>query len=426
MPGRDSRARRWWERWGFGLVIFLVGVAGLARSERYFGSLLRGWDAQFYYACAHSLVFDRDLDITNNLEATPYAAPFDRDHDGALEAVPRDESGRIRSFYPIGLSLIEVPFLALGRCVRGALAVVGISSPRPAGYSEIEIFAVALGLLALFACGAQLLCEMLRPYVPSPWRECALISAWFGTSLFYYSAIFPFMAHAVGFTLVVATVCIGQFVLTRSPRYLLLLGVALGGLFLVRPQQLTILLPLLLVLHPVAKQPARLWVPWMTGGAGALAALAVFQAWAYSHLTGEWTPNAYASAGVGFDWLHPALWTVSMSPTRGLLWISPVVLLAAAGYAAAPLRQLPPAFVVFAIQALMQIYLIACWAYPEQGDSFGARMWAECAAVVACGVGLLYRRSSAVQNLFVSAALLACLVWTNRLLFLYVAGRLRP
>ena len=80
--------------------IFLVGVAGLARTERYFGSLLRGWDAQFYYACAHSLVFDRDLDITNNLESTPYAAPFDRDNQLREDAISlhstSEDAGRSR------------------------------------------------------------------------------------------------------------------------------------------------------------------------------------------------------------------------------------------------------------------------------------------------------------------------------------------
>ena len=71
---------------------------------------MRGWDAQYYYACARSLVFDTDLDITNDLEATPHPAPFDRDADGQFEAVPRDRKGRIVSKYPIGLSLVEVPF----------------------------------------------------------------------------------------------------------------------------------------------------------------------------------------------------------------------------------------------------------------------------------------------------------------------------
>jgi hypothetical protein len=157
-------------RW-VAVAVMLLGVLILARAQRYYGGLLRGWDAQHYYALAHSIVFDRDLDITGNLEATPFSEPFDRDANGSFEAALRDRNGRIVSPYPVGLSLLEVPFLAVGHGVRRALAACGITSTRPPGYGDVEIWSVALGLLATCAVGCHLLCVLLRPYVPSPWRE---------------------------------------------------------------------------------------------------------------------------------------------------------------------------------------------------------------------------------------------------------------
>jgi hypothetical protein len=413
-------------RFAVGVVVFVCGLASLVRAERYYGSNLRGWDAQFYYAAARSLVFDRDLDVTNDLEATPFALPFDRDRDGRFEMAPRNVSGRILSKYPIGLSLIETPFLALGRALRGALAAAGSTSPRPPGYSRVEIWTVNVGLLLVIAFGAQVLCDLLRPHVPAPWRELSLAAAFLGTSLFYYASVFPFMTHAVGFALVVWTVRISQSVANGDHRLLPLLGFALGALFLVRPQQLALALPLLIILAALRTQPVERWLPWAAAGGVVLAALVALQAWANTRLIGAWTLDAYAASGARFDWRRLALWTVLISPTRGLFWMSPVVLLAAAGYATTPLRQLPAGFSVFAVHALIQVYLIANWVSPGQGDSFGARMFVESAAFVACGVGLMYRHGALARNLFLTAAVVACLAWTNRLMTLYNAGFLLP
>lgn len=407
-----------------GVALFLVGVAVLARTQAYYGGLLRGWDAQFYYAAARSIALDGDLDVTNDLQAAPHSAPFDRDGDGSLEMVPRAPSGRIVSIYPIGLSLIEAPFLVLGHGLRGALAMFDLSWPEPPGFSAVEIWAVALGLLAVFAIGGQLLDAILRPHVGSPWRQLALFATWWGTSLLFYSAVFPFMAHAVGFTLVVWIVWLGWRIGAGicATNRLWLLGVALGALYLVRQQQMVIVLPLLLVLAPLRGRPARTWSGWGAAGLATALALVAVQAWVHSRLGNSWQDDAWRLAR--FDWLHPDLWTVLLSPARGLLSMNPVVLLAAGGFLATPLRQLPRPFAVFAVLAVLQMYLIACWPYPHQGDAFGSRMWVECTGAVACGVALLYRRTALAGRLLISAALLVCVAWTTRLLILYVTGHL--
>jgi hypothetical protein len=412
-------------RAGFGVVVFIIGVAGLARAQRFYGGLLRGWDAQFYYSLAHSFVFDGDADLTNDLEQTPYPSPFDRDGNGTLESAPRDIAGRIQSHFPVGLSLLEVPPLGLARAVRRGACALGLCSSRPPGYSDLEIWSVALGLLAVFSVAMQLLYDIVRPHVPAPWRELALLGAWLGTSLFYYSSVFPFSAHAIAFSLVVCAVSIATSIGSARLHRLALLGFALGLLYLVRPQQLTIVLPLALMLAPIRRRPLREWIGWAGIGTVALIVLIAAQALAYSRTIGAWTLNAYAIDTGGFDWSHPQLSNVLLNPARGLLWVSPIVLLAAAGFALTPPRMVPRWFVVFAVQAILQLYVMACWA-PGQGDTFGARMWAECAAAVACGLGLLYVRTSGTRRILVAITAGACVVWTSRLLYLYMFGRLTP
>ena len=419
-PHRTRTRQRPW----VAIAIFVIGTAVLARAQQYYGALLRGWDAQFYYAAAHSLVFDRDIDISNNLAATPFAAPFDRDEDGYFEAVVRNANGRIISRYPIGLSLIEVPPLALGRAVRSGLAAIGVVSARPPGYSDVEIWAVALGLLFVFAIGGQLLHDVMRPYVPAPWREVALLAAWWGTSLLYYSSVFPFTPHAVGFALLVWAVWIAAAIGagSSSARRLWLLGFALGALYLVRQQQVLVILPLLLVLAPLRSRPARLWVGWALAGIGTLLAVIAFQTWIHAHLAEGWSADLTRAAK--FHWSDPDFWTVLLSPSRGLFWVCPVVALAAVGFVTTPARAVPRPFAVFALHGLLQIFVIASWAMPDQADSFGIRMWSECSAAAACGLGLLYLRRSASAKLLITAAVAACVAWTNRLLMLYVSGAL--
>src|SRR5262249_53314604 len=106
-------------------------------------------------------------------------------------------------------------------------------------------------------------------------------------------------------------------------------------------------------------------------------------------------------------------------------WMCPVVVLAAIGFAATPPRSVPRPFAVFALNGILQVYVIASWIMPDQADSFSIRMWSECAAAAACGVGLLYLQRSSKEKLLITAAIGTCLLWTNRLLFLYMSGALR-
>ena len=49
-----------------GVVVFVLGSLLLARTYRYYGTLIRGWDAQFYYAQSRSLLFERSPDLTRS------------------------------------------------------------------------------------------------------------------------------------------------------------------------------------------------------------------------------------------------------------------------------------------------------------------------------------------------------------------------
>jgi hypothetical protein len=255
-----------------GPVCFVIGILLLARTYRYYGTLLHGWDARYYYAAARSLVFDRDLDVTNDIVLSPNPRPLDPGSDGTFANVPRRPGGRAINPFPVGLSLVEAPAVLTGHWLRRLASLFGYRPSEARGYSALEINTVAVWLLAFFSFGMQQLYELIAGRATLAWRACALAAAWAGTSLLYYSAVFPFMAHAVAFALVAWTARLARDLREKGATNLdvVVVGALSVLLFLVRPQQATFSALLVLTLLPeLVRRPARTWLP------GSVAALAV-------------------------------------------------------------------------------------------------------------------------------------------------------
>ena len=70
--------------------------------------------------------------------------------------------------------------------------------------------------------------------------------------------------------------------------------------------------------------------------------------------------------------------------------------------------------------AVSQVYVIAAWSSPDQGDSFGSRMLADNAAVVAVGLAVLYEQASPRWRLVIAMVTAVAVVWTIYLLGRYV------
>jgi hypothetical protein len=396
-------------------VTLLVGATTQWRAQRFFGGVLRGWDAQFYYALALSITIDADVDITNNIEATPYKWPFDRDLDGTFEALPRRSDGRVPSKYPIGLSLIESPFVVVGRSLS-ALTEPG----RGDGFDPVVLWTVSLGLVAVFAVGTAMLLRLLLESHGVFAAVVGVAAAVLGTSLFYYGAVFTFMTHAVSFTLLVVIMWCSRMLTGSAPgRAIAALGASTAALFLVRPQQS--LIAVFLLPWVAAQLRHHRLSRWLGGAITGVAAcgLAAAAGIAFSRSQfGGLALDGYSAGGEGFNWTAPDVATVLVSDTSGLLTFSPVVLLALVGLLAQPAR-LPPFVWPQVLNALAQVYIVAAWSSPDQGDTFGARMLADNAGVVAVGVSALAGGGSG-RRAAVAALVAAAATWTTLLLVRYV------
>jgi hypothetical protein len=203
------------------------------------------------------------------------------------------------------------------------------------------------------------------------------------------------------------------------------LGALSGLLLLVRPQQASLPAMLALTHLGVVRRAPRRWLPGALAAVLFIALAVAFQVWVNGVTTGIYRFNLYASGGEDFNWLHPQWYTVLASAGRGLLIYSPIVVLALAGIVRDP--RFNRVALAMAGHALIQIWLIAAWSSPAQGDAFGARMWVECMPLVALGLASLFdaARSTRARAVVVGAAL-ACTAWTGLLMVVHMTAPIAP
>jgi hypothetical protein len=243
-----------------------------------------------------------------------------------------------------------------------------------------------------------------------------------GTSLFYYSTVFPFAAHAASFMLLVVVLHVSRSLVTLGPsnRALAVLGLCLAAIFLVRPQQVLVTLFLLpMLVQVVWKRPAAEWLRGaLLAGGLCLTALALQLGMSFSQF-GKPTLSGYSVGGEGFNWLKPQLGLVLASESRGLLVYSPVVVLAGIGFILFA-HSIPRYVWPQVWNAVAQVYLTAAWSSPEQGDSFGCRMLSDNASVVGFGLAALIHGAPVTWKWVVGGSTLAMVAWTFRLLARYI------
>lgn len=434
------------------VAIVLAQASVFLQSRTGRDDILRGTDPLYYYGVARSVVFDFDLDITNDIAMTPVVS------NSVGEPVYESfrtaaKGGRITSPYGIGTSILSIPWLAGGTALRNLAGYFGWHSEAPPGYSAIEIQSVCTGLIWYTLCGLYCAALLLKPVVSLPVGTAIAACGWIATNLFYYSVISPFMAHGPAFLFIGLSILWATKISARSNWQVVdfaILGTLAGFLYLIRPQQVllfAVLIPMLVgaALLDTRKPVEALLRPSSTRGAwltdymrallqagrehagrlslvlGAFSlAFAVVAALQLLHNFNQFDGllvNPYESRNERFHWLVPQFYPVLFQPDRGLFVIQPLAILAVLGFASAWRKWSITTF-TFMTHGLVQAYVVACWAFPGSGtDPFGPRLWCECAGTIVVGLGLLIRRANSRAQIGLAvAAAAACAAWTLSLL----------
>ena len=416
------------KRWEKGaLLALLVGLVGahlgssVARGR--LGKTLRGADEQCYYSTLRSVVFDRDIDYTNELrDLTPYP---DR-----VDWRLRTPTGRVANKTCIGYSLVAAgPYLA----VHGAMTVLA-KADGATGYEPAYQLATTLAHLLAGWVGMVFLYKLIRrSFGPGPSLAAAIV-ALVGSPLFFYSVYALHMPHAASFMAVVLFLYASDS-LARDwteggggrLKTWLLLGFSGALMFLVRYSNIVFLLvPVCLGFFAAARGQ------FLRTGRGRREALrglvisilvatpfALIQLGYWHALHGSWISNTYA--GEGFDWLRPALWGYLFSHRHGVFFFAPAVLVGAIGLVVACVRpggrgRAMAMAMLLSLAAL--VYLNSAWWSWWFGDGFGGRSFIAATPGLCWGMAWALSRASRRARWALGAAMALGILWTQVLLAL--------
>ncbi len=393
--------------WAFGVLLLLVLLATQRISPGGRSPVkISGIDSVCYFATAHSLLFDGDFDLTNEFAILhPLKSPWT----GTVQA-----SGRPGSPFPIGMSILEMPFLAAGH------VIARLRGGPQDGYSGTYIAAYFAGLIVFLIVGLlvsyRFLVQLAQEWGASVGRAQVVAFAvtlclWPATTLAYYT--FSPMAHVPAF------MACALFLLlwwrarrTNNVARWSLAGAALGLLFLCRWQGLLFgIIPLMdevWGLHNCKISPNS----WLGARAIALFSLLIAtlpQLLQWKAIYGLWLTIPQGDGFMEFPPHHSL--AVLLSTRHGWFVWTPITLLGVIGLLAGAVKRFE-ATLAFLVVLALEVLVIGCLVHAWSGhEAFGMRFLTDCSSLVGAGLVWLLLRSRRTL-VIVALAVLLCSAWT--------------
>jgi hypothetical protein len=290
------------------------------------------------------------------------------------------KTGRLANQYPIGTALAELPFFLAVHVAAALLAfpMDGLSAPYQWGVAASGLCWFLIGLVATW----RFLAKRFGP------ATAALASAAIAvcTNLLHYAIAEPSMSHVYAFAVFALLLWqADRFWGEPSHARAAWLGILTGLLLSVRTFDV--------LLVPLALYPALYRVNRSTVRRYA----ASFLGWSFVALlpylitTTYYVGRPWASTyPVQFNWLHPMMILVLFSVRKGWFFWTPIAAIGVVGLLIGLRFRTTRHFCALALGSIAVIvYVIASWAAPEMGQSFGHRGFVDCLPLIAFGLALL-------------------------------------
>ncbi|MCL4360086.1 glycosyltransferase family 39 protein [Patescibacteria group bacterium] len=328
------------------LCIFLLYLGGFLAHSLYLGKTVYG-DGIFYFSWLHGVL------VRHSINFTPEYAHF-----GVSQ--PLTSAGLPGNKYSVGPAMFWAPgYIPMLSLLGGS----GYGLPYQIMIGGVSVLSALFGLVLLY--------RLLLRYVSDRAAKLGILGIAFATNLLYYGALDPVNSHALSFF----AVCLFLSFLAAERKQWFLIGISLGLVALIRPQDAVVGLVALPYLRPNA------WVRFLGGAlTGFLPELLAWLA-----LYGSFV-SPYLGRGEGFTFLHPHIIEVLFAPWYGLFFFSPILLVGAAGLWRHRERY------VYLLVPAAAVYLIASWSTWWQGASVGSRMMIGTLPLFAIGLGISFEQ----------------------------------
>ena len=368
-------------------------------------------DGREYFAQVRSIVFDRDLDFSNE--------------DAVLG------SRGAAKMYPIGAAILWAPFMVLAHAWLGLLSLFG-GTYSMEGYANPYQRAIGLGTLIYGCIGLLLMWRILRDHFGDGVASLTTLAITAGTFMLWYLTVENSMVHGLSMFATMFFLYVWHRGRPRgstetqpivpSTVWWIGLGLAAGLMSLVRWQN---------VLFAGLAGVVTLWQIRRAGWPAVRGALVFAAATVVAFLPqlifwqivrGSWM--SVPAADHGFDLRSLHVGDVLFSPNHGLLSTTPLVYIALFGLPLFVRRDPPLALVLiggFIVQVIVNSGSGDWWG----GPSFGARRFDNCLLAFGVGLAMLLtwlRRRPVVAPMLV----LVCFLAVNLSLMADVRRRALP
>ena len=396
------------------LFIFII-IAFLVNSVLIRSDWIIGSDGLRYYAPLRSFIVDGDLHFENEFrDFNPY--------NHSVEDINlKTETGYVMEPYPVGLSLLWMPFFITAHSLTYALNLLGFHIPL-SGYSILYQLFIGFGSIVYGLFGIFLMYRISRRFFGKSQSAVSLITIILATNVLYYFINEPTMSH------IISMFSVSLFVYLwlldygkRKPRSYLCLGIISGLMIMVRYQNaLFMILPLFelvklainrrLIQKSVFKNAAI----YLGTTLMALIPQLIFWKIIYGHFL------VYTYRDITLNFFAPKLIETLFSSRHGLISWTPIILFSLIGlyYFIKKHREIG---YLFLLCFILQWYINSAWEIWWFGHAYGGRAFINCTFIFVLGLAALIDRFRG-ERIYLYILFSVLIVWNFSLMSQYILG----
>lgn len=337
------------------------------------------WDKSSYYAFLPATFIYHDLDRMDFIDSmnAKYYFVLDVPYYGMIE----QPNGKRLDRYHVGVSVFQLPFFAIAHLITS----VGNEYPAD-GYSPYYMLWVCISTAFWSALGLLVLGNFLRRYFSNGITIAVLLLIAFGTNLYIYSTFETGMSHPYSLFLIACVLNLtDKWYRSSQTKWVALLGIVFGLIFIVRPVNIMcLLIPLL---WQTKHERLNNRIPFFTRqGKGILLATIIgiavcfIQLSYWKYITGHWL--IYSYQGEYFNFSDPRIIDGLFSYRKGWFVYTPLAFIAAIGFLFLR-KEYAKTLPALLSTMIVTIYVVFSWENWYYGGSFGCRALIEFFAVMA-------------------------------------------
>jgi hypothetical protein len=377
-----------------------------------------------YYSYVRSGVIDNDLHFLNEFQF--YNASYSKFSNvarGAIFNYIETPKGYIDTSFLIGNSILWTPFFLTAHASSLALQFAGLPIVAD-GYGTLYELSIGIANLIYGFLAILIMYKFCRKWFTKRTAVLATVTVWYGTGLLWFHAVEPSMSHMNSLLLAGLFAYLWHNTLgKRTEKQWFLLGLILGLIYLVRQQDvLIVILPCLELARTVLKKikfdvVKKITVDGAIFGAGAILAL-LLQLLIWKRMHGTYLVNSYANQTSQYYFSLPQLIPLLFSIESGM-WKIPVMWLSIIGLLLFAHRIKGVAWYFVAV-VFAQIIFTSTWSFWNSG--FGLRFLLGLGVFFTLGAAELIERAKtrfSMKWIYAAVVILIGLNIISMILFLF-------